>query len=110
MGAESVEDEQGVVANLLEKLVVAHGAFGGVGAAEVVEQVGHGDEEDGLLVVEADIGYGGGKGGLAAGTGTAKDEPTLGGGCVLLGSLKGAFPQTAASEFTRWRAHAVRRK
>ena len=75
--AQVVEHEQGDGAHLLEHLVVSQIAIGGVGRAQVVEQVGGGDEEDGLPGGDAPVGDGGGEVGLAAPRRAEEDEPAV---------------------------------
>ena len=65
----------------------------------MVEQVGYGDEEDGLFVVQAEVCDGSSEGGFSAGAGAAEDKPAIGAGCVFFGRLQGALPEAASAEF-----------
>ena len=56
--AQVVEHQQRHVAHLLEQLIVGSLAVGGVGGAQMIQQVGHHYEEGGLLSLDAVVGDG----------------------------------------------------
>ena len=78
LGAQVVQDEHGRGAHLFEELVVVH--IGGrlVGGAQVIEQVGHDDEERRDAVLQAAVGDGGADVRLAAARGAHQHQPALG--------------------------------
>ena len=75
--AEVVEDEHRRVAHLLEQHVVGHLAVRAVGGAQVVEEVGHDDEQRRLAALDAAVGDRGGDVGLAGAGGAVDEQPAL---------------------------------
>ena len=50
--------QDGKLAHLLEALRVRNLAGGGIGGRQMIEEIGHQDEEDGLSISDAVVGYG----------------------------------------------------
>ena len=78
VSAKVVENQHRHVAHLLEQLVVGELAVGGVGGPQVVQKIGHHDEEGGLLPLDAAVGNGRGQVGLAAAGRPGENQPALG--------------------------------
>jgi hypothetical protein len=79
LGSEVVNDEEVGGAYLLEALVIGDVGSGGVGSAELVEEVGGNGEVDLHAVVLDDVvGDGGGEVGLAATVAAEEEEPAFG--------------------------------
>lgn len=78
VGIEVVEDGEGGGADLLDEALVGHLGVVVVGGAELVEEVGDGEEEGGLAVRDDVVGDRGGEVGLAAAGDAGEDEPALG--------------------------------
>ncbi len=93
--AEVVQDEQLGVADFFEALVVADRAGRVESSAQVVQQVGHHDEERHEPTVLGVVGDSAGQMGFAAAVGAGEHQPAFGLLGVFAGSLEG-FLQAAA--------------
>ena len=78
MDAKPVEYQHLGVVDLLEQIGVGDFAAGGVGGAQIVQQIRHMDEESELAQLDAAVGDGGGEMRLAATVGAGQGEPTDG--------------------------------
>jgi hypothetical protein len=77
LAAQIVQNQQTGGAHLLEGLVVLDFAVGAKGGAQVVEQIGHDDENGGLVPVQPFIGDGRGQMGLATAVAAGQDQPAF---------------------------------
>jgi len=87
LSAHIVQDEHRGIAYKFKELIIGHFTARAEGRAQVVKEVGSGDIESGAVVLDAVIGNGGGKVGLAGAGGTSQDQPTSG----LVSKCSGGF-------------------
>ena len=94
--AKVVENEQRRIAHLFEALVVAARGVGAVRGAQMIQQIGDVDEQDGLPGFQALVSDGSGEMGLSAPVASLEQQPPLWLGGKVARNVVGHFQIAAA--------------